>query len=161
MSQQKYFEFGDKPHKLLARQLKKLENDRMIHKIRSRNGNLVTSHKDINDNFRQFYESLYTSHSLAGLKDMQDFLDKCDLPVLDQVDRNILNAKITTEEITKSIGLKNGKSPGPDGLGNGFYKQFKIKLVPYLLKLYNHAYKAGTLPPTLNEAIVTVLPKKR
>ena len=25
---QKYFEFGDKPHKLLARQLRKLENDR-------------------------------------------------------------------------------------------------------------------------------------
>lgn len=27
----------------------------------------------------------------------------CDLPVLDQVDRKILNAKITTKEITKSI----------------------------------------------------------
>lgn len=102
---QKYFEFGDKPHKLLARQLKKLENSRMIYKIRSRNGNLVTSHKDINDNFRQFHESLYTSHSTAGPKDMQDFLDRCDLPVLDQMDRKILNAKITTEEITKSTNL--------------------------------------------------------
>lgn len=158
---QNYFEFGDKPHKLLARQLKKLENDRAIHKIRTSNGNLVTSHKDINDNFRQFYDSLYTSHPTAGPNDMQEFLDKCDLPVLDQTNANILNAKITIEEIAKSIGLlKNNKSPGPDGLGNEFYKYLKIKLSPYLLKLYNHAYKMSTLPPTLNEATIIVLPKK-
>lgn len=93
---------------------------------------------------------------------MQEFLDKCDLPVLDQVDRRTLNAKITSEEIDKSIGLlKNGKSPGPDGLGNKFYKQLKVKLIPYLFKLYNHAYNEGSLPPTLNEAVITVLPKKR
>lgn len=158
---QKYFEFGDKPHKLLARQLKKIENDRTIHKIRSSNGNLLTSHKDINNSFRQFYESLYASHSAAGPNDMQDFLDKCDLPVLDKTDSKTLNAKITMEEITKSIGLlKNGKSPGPDGLGNEFYKQLKLKIVPYLFKVYNHAYNKGFLPPTLNEAVITVLPKK-
>lgn len=81
--------------------------------------------------------------------------------MLDQVDRKILNAKITSEEINKSIGLlKNGKSPGPDGLGNEFYKQLQVKLGPYLFKLYNHAYNEESLPPTLNEAVITVLPKK-
>ena len=34
-TKQKYFEFGDKPHKLLARQLRKMENDKTIHKIKS------------------------------------------------------------------------------------------------------------------------------
>lgn len=52
---QKYSEFGDKPHKLLARQLRKIENDRTIHKIKSKTGNPLTLHKDINDRFRQFY----------------------------------------------------------------------------------------------------------
>lgn len=32
---QTYFEFGDKPHKLLARHLRKRESDRAIHAIRS------------------------------------------------------------------------------------------------------------------------------
>lgn len=48
---------------------------------------------------------------------MQDFLNKCDLPVLDQVDHKTFNAKITIEEIIKSIGLLK-KCQGPDGLGN-------------------------------------------
>lgn len=59
-TKQRYFEFGDKPHKLLARQLRKFENDRTIHKIKS-GSSVLTSPKDINDRFRQFYETLYTS----------------------------------------------------------------------------------------------------
>lgn len=39
---QKYFEFGDKPHKLLSRQLRKLENDRIIHQIKSESNELLT-----------------------------------------------------------------------------------------------------------------------
>lgn len=54
-TKQKYFEFGDKPHKLLARQLQTMENDRTIHKIKLGSGTLLTSSKDINERFRQFY----------------------------------------------------------------------------------------------------------
>lgn len=43
LTRQTYFEFGDKPHKLLARQ--KRESDRTIYK----------SHKDINHTFRHHY----------------------------------------------------------------------------------------------------------
>lgn len=97
----------------------------------------------------------------ARPNDMQHFLDRCDLPVLNQKDRELLNAKITYEEINKVISsLKSGKSPGADGLSNEFYKCLKAKLIPYLLKMYNKAYEEESLPPTLNEAIITVLPKK-
>jgi len=48
-TRQKYFEFGDKPHKLLARQLRKMENDRMIHKVKGHNNTILTKPKDIND----------------------------------------------------------------------------------------------------------------
>lgn len=61
-------------------------------------GNFI-SYKDINGSFRQFYESLYASYFTTEPQDMQEFLDKCDLPVLDQVDHKTLNAKITSEEI--------------------------------------------------------------
>ncbi len=94
-TKQRYFEFGDKPHKLLARQLRKLENDRAIHKIKSRPGNILTSPKDINDRFRQFYESLYTSEVNSVEETMQSFLDKCDRPSLNQADRDTLEADIT------------------------------------------------------------------
>lgn len=48
----------------------------------------VTSDKDINYIFGQFYEGLYTSKSIAGARGIQEFLVKCKLPILDQHDRD-------------------------------------------------------------------------
>uniref|UniRef100_A0A8D0D534 Uncharacterized protein n=1 Tax=Sander lucioperca TaxID=283035 RepID=A0A8D0D534_SANLU len=45
---QKHFEFGEKPHKLLARQLRKIEADRTIHKIRDDRGHILLKPKEIN-----------------------------------------------------------------------------------------------------------------
>lgn len=67
-TQKKYFEFGEKPHKLLARHLRKLENGRTISKVKSEHGVILTSQKDINYRFRKFYESLYSSK--AGSDDL-------------------------------------------------------------------------------------------
>lgn len=107
--------------------------------------------KKINDTFKQFYEELYTSKSGAQSEDIQEFLNKCKLPMLDKMDHDNLNFEITKDEILKSIGiLTNGKSPGPDGLGNEIYKKFSDSLAPYLLKMYNQAFKDGALPQTLN-----------
>lgn len=130
-TKQRYFKFGDKPHKLLARQLRRLENDRAIHKIKSLSGGILTSPKDINDRFRQFYESLYTSEVNSVEGTMQSFLDKCNLPALNQADHNTLEADITCKELLATISsLKNGKSPGPDELGNEIYKKFGEMLTP-------------------------------
>lgn len=159
--QQRYFEFGDKPHKLLARQLRKLENDRAIHKIKSLSGSILTSPKDINDRFRQFYKSLFTSeaNSVEGI--MQSFLDKYNLPALNQADRNTLEADITCEELLSTISsMKNGKSPGPDRLGDEIYKKFGGLLTPHLRKMHIESFDEGILPQTLTEATITLLPKK-
>lgn len=84
-TKQKYFEFGDKPHKLHARQLHKLESERAIHRIKSDNGEPLTSHKDINERFEQFYERLYTSQMRATPGDMPAFLDECKLHILNRL----------------------------------------------------------------------------
>lgn len=160
-TKQRYFEFGDKPHKLLARQLRKLENDRTIHKIKSGSGDVPTYPKNINDRFRQFYETLYTSEVNSVGETIQTFLDKCDLPSLSHADRDTLGADITCKELLVTIGsMKNGKSPGPDGLSNEIYKRFGGLLVPYLRKMYTQSYEDGILPQTLTEATITLLPKK-
>lgn len=46
-TRQRFFEFGDKPHKLLAWQLWKMENDRTIHKIKAHDNMILTKAKDI------------------------------------------------------------------------------------------------------------------
>lgn len=160
-TKQKHFEFGDKPHKLLARQLRKIENDRTIHKIKSGAGNILTAPKEINETFKQFFKALYTSKLSAPPDTMQLFLDKCKLPSLNQEEHNALDADVTHGEILATIkSLKNGKSPGPDGLSNEIYKKFGWLLVPYLSKMYSQSYVDGALPLSLTEATITLLPKK-
>lgn len=79
-AKQKYFEFGDESHKLLVRQLRKIEKYRAIHKVKSGEGIALTSHKDINDLLKQFYETLYTPEHNASPTTAQSFLDGCKLP---------------------------------------------------------------------------------
>lgn len=90
-TKQKHFEFNDKPHRLLARQLRKQENDCMIHKIKSDKGEILIKPKDINDRFLQFYKNLYTSKSNTDYTAMQDFLNKCNFPQLDENEAAQLN----------------------------------------------------------------------
>lgn len=78
---QTYFEFGDKTHTLLATQLRKRESDRTIYAVRE--DLLVNSPMDINSAFIHFYEQLYTSQIMVTPEIMQDFLDKCNLPILE------------------------------------------------------------------------------
>lgn len=159
-TQQKYFEFGEKPHKLLARQLRKMESDRTITQLKSNQGDILVSYKDINQRFQKFYEDLYSS-TTVDCSTMNTFLDSCDLPTLEKTDQDFLNAELSVEEIQETIKLlKNSKTPGPDGFPNEFYKKFSDLISPYLLRMYTQAKEDGTLPPSLNEAIITVLPKK-
>lgn len=160
-TKQKHFEFNDKPHRLLARQLRKQENDCMIHKIKSDKGEILIKPKDINDRFLQFYKNLYTSKSNTDYTAMQDFLNKCNLPQLDENEAAQLNSEISVEEVKKAItSLKSNKAPDPDGLPGELYKKFNVTLCPYLHRMFTQAHMDGVLPPTLTEAVITVIHKK-
>ena len=160
-TRQRFFEFGDKPHKLLARQLRKMENDRTIHQVKACDNTILTKPKDINNRFLDYYTDLYTSKSTSESEIINAFLDKCKLPRLGVEDCRSLNAELTIKEVQSAItSLKGNKSPGPDGLPGESYKTYGEKLSPYLLKVFKHAQESGALPPTLTEAVITVIHKK-
>lgn len=50
-----HFESSDKTDELLARQIKRVQDDRVIHKISSPTGQLITDSKMINDRFFSYY----------------------------------------------------------------------------------------------------------
>lgn len=88
------FEFGDKPQKLFARQLRKLDGEKTIHKIRSDTGETLTLPKDTNDRFLQYYQTLSSTKTTECPARMETFLQKCNLTGLDLKERELLGAEI-------------------------------------------------------------------
>ena len=73
---------------------------------------------------------------MDNLEEMNKFLEKYNLPKLNQEEIENLNRHITGTEIETVIrNLPADKSPGPDSFTAEFYQKFREELTPILLKL--------------------------
>lgn len=76
-------------------------------------------------------------------------------------DRNtFLTSEITKLEIKSAIlNSKSNKAPGPDGFPSECYKEMKDLLIPILKTSFNYVLTTGIIPPSWNEASISVLAK--
>jgi hypothetical protein len=66
---------------------------------------------------------------------MDNFLDRYQVPKLNQDQINHLNIPITAKEIAAVVkSLLTKKSPGPDGFNAEFYQTFKGDLISIFFK---------------------------
>ena len=72
------------------------------------------------------------------MDEMDNFLDRLQVPKLNQDQINDLTCSISSKEletVTNSLQMK--KSPGLDRFSVEFYLAFKEDVIPILLKLFN------------------------
>ena len=138
-------------------QSKKEENQ--TNQIRNEKGEVTTDNAEIQKIIRDYYEQLY-GNKMDSLEEMDRFLEKFNLPRLNQEEIEIMNNPIISTEmeaVTKN--LQKNKSPGPDSFTGEFSETFREELMPILLKLFQKIEEEGTLPNSFYEATITLIPK--
>jgi hypothetical protein len=97
---------------------------------------------------------------LENLDEIDNFLDRYQVPKLNQDQINDLNSPISPKEIETAINsLPTKKSPEQDGFSAQFYQTFKEYLIPIFLKLFHKIETEGILPNSFYEATITLIPK--
>ena len=94
-------------------------------------------------------------NKIDNLEELGRFLEKFNLPRLNQEEIEIINTEIKT--VIKN--LSKNKSPGPDGFTGEFYQTFRKEPMPILLKLFQKFAQEGTLPNSFYKATITLIPK--
>ena len=105
--------------------------------------------------YRNLYKSQYdenaTKHFFGHLSHLKSISP-------DQKD--LCDRQVTLEEVRSAIQqLKLNTSPGTDGLTSEFYITFCDKVAPFLHGVFNESIHNQTLPPTLYQGLLTLIPK--
>ena len=105
--------------------------------MRIENGEITIDNTEIQRIIRDYYQQLY-DNKLDNVEEMDEFLEKYNLPKLNQEERENLNRSITVMEIKTVIkNLPTNKSPGPDVFTGVFFQKFREELTPILEKAKN------------------------
>ena len=148
----------DKFNGLSSRLIKKKREKIQINRIINEK-EVTTDTAEIQRIMRDYYKQLY-ANKMDNLEEMDNFLERYNLPRLNQGEIENMNRPIRRTEIETVIkNLLTNKSPGPDGFTGEFYQTFREELTPILRKLFQSMAKGGTLPNSFYEATITLIPK--
>ena len=122
-------------------------------------GEVITDIAEIQRIMRDYYKQLQ-ANKMDNLEEMDQFLEKHNLPRLNQEQIENINRPITNTDIETVIkNLPTNKSSGPDGFTGEFYQTFREELTPILLNLFQNIAEGGTLPNSFYEATITLITK--
>ena len=120
--------FSEKINKIDKHFDKIHQEERRINKIRNEKREVTTDNAEIQRIIRDYQEQIY-GNKMDNLEETDRFLEKLNLPRLNQEEIKTMNNPIISTEIEAVIKyLSKDKSPGTDGFTGEFYQTFRDEL---------------------------------
>ena len=135
---------------------------KIIPKLETSEGHILTDQKEILKEAESFYKNLYSNKDdpLSAIN-LKEYLKDTNLPKLTDNESKLLEGDITMSELTKALkNMKNNKSPGTDGFSSEFFKVFWKKIGIFVMRSVNHSYNIGELSLIQRQGIITLIPKE-
>ena len=132
-----------------------------IRKIINTNDVEITDEKMILKEINNFYSNLYSKKSRKSEDECLQYLASISTPQQSSTDREACEGKITMQNCWEALmSMKDGKSPGNDGLTKEFFVCFFGEVAPLLIQSLNYSFTAGELSTSQKQAVITLIEKK-
>lgn len=159
----KWAKLGEKPTKYFLNLEKQRSRDNMLATVITTNGKEIRDQKDILEECRLFYETLYSENKddLSSIEHLMDSIRDLPHPILSDISKHQLDAPVSIEELKGALSKMNkGKSPGSDGIPPEFYVAFWAPLAPFLFNSLSQSFREGILSSGQRRGVITLIPKK-
>ena len=160
-SKTKWYEEGEKKTQYFFSLEKRNKTKSHIRKLIGQTDDELTSPKSILNEIKSFYSNLYSRKSVKTEQECLQYLASINTPKLSESERKEGEGRLTLQKCWEALqSMKNGKSPGNDGLTKEFYVCFFEEVAPPLLKSLNYAFMVGELSTSQKQAVITLIEKE-
>ena len=158
----KWIEDGERNTKYFCNLEKHNGKKKIISRLRTESGEVVTDQNKIMQEQVSFYQKLYSQKTpVENVREATNlFLANEPLPHLTEDEAALCEDVITVEETSNALRkLKNGTAPGSDGITIEFMKFFWGKISGMVTNSFIESFNNGELSYTQKHGIITLLHK--
>ena len=160
-SKVRWYEEGEKNTSYFLSLEKRNKAKSHIRKIINTNDAEITDEKMILKEISNFYSNLYSKKPRKSEDECLQYLASISTPQLSSTDREACEGKITMQNCWEALmSMKDGKSPGNDGLTKEFFVCFFGEVAPLLIQSLNYSFTVGELSTSQKQAVITLIEKK-
>ena len=156
----KFIEEGEKNTRYFLNLEKAQSNVKIMDRIKKGDGQVTTNQQEIIKEQVRFDSDRYRKTVDFQEPSAQAFSDGIDVPQLSDEQKTSIEGALTEEELTRALKrMKNGSSPGLDGITTAFIKFFWCKVKDTVLNSLNAAFTKGKMSIIQKRAVITLIHK--
>ena len=161
-SRTNWYEHGEKSFKYFPSLEKRNKAKSHLRKLMTSSDTEIHDPSVIMSHVKSVYSSLYKCHITKNEEECLEYLISFNLPQIIRCECQLCEGLLSRKECWEALQfMKNGKSPGIDGLAKEFYVCFFNEISHLLIDALNDSYQVGQLSTSQRQAVLTLIEKSK